>query len=118
MTYISILCPSRGRVNHLKDSFDSLLEHAATPGGIEFLVRLDWQDAAVPEYLAMLLSYKCRVVIGDQRQRYISLHHFYNELGAIASSRWMFLWNDDCVLESANWDRALSAFDRDWETYR
>lgn len=109
--YVSIICPSRGRPQLIIDSFDTLETLAGAQ--VEYLVRLDWQDSTIPQYLEVLRKYgnKVKVIVGDQLQRYLSVHEFTNELCAIASAPWCFLWNDDCVMQTANWCAALTPFD-------
>jgi hypothetical protein len=97
---ISVLVPSRERPDLLARSIDSLGE-----GEFEVLVRVDEDDPRLDGY-----SQLPGVVVGGH-YGYLGLHHYYNELADRARGDWLFLWNDDCIMETRNWIDVVRSYD-------
>lgn len=97
---ISVLVPSRERPELLKRSIDSLGD-----GDLEVLVALDDDDPRLADYAGL------GTVLVGPRHGYGSLHSYYNQLAARASGDWLFLWNDDCVMETENWIDVIRSYD-------
>lgn len=103
---ISVLLPSRGRPAGLRRSLQSLRDRAQ-PGAIEFLLRFDEDDeASLSETWS---EADTRVFVGV-RHGYLGLHHYVNELCAKAKGRWLFLWNDDALMETDRWDEVIASY--------
>lgn len=98
---ISVIVPSRQRPELLKRSIGSLGE-----GDLEILVALDDDDPRLGDYAGIGTS-----VIGPRRG-YGSLHHYYNDLARRARGEWLFLWNDDCIMQTADWIEIVRSYDR------
>jgi hypothetical protein len=90
---ISVLVASRERPALLAQSLASLGE-----GDFEVLVRVDRDDPRLDEYLGLT----AQILVGA-RHGYTSLHEYYNELAFAARGHWLFLWNDDCFMQTPNW---------------
>jgi len=97
---ISILVPSRQRPELLKRSIESLGE-----GDLEVLIGLDEDDPRLEDYQGIGTA-----VIGP-RHGYGSLHSYYNDLAGRARGEWLFLWNDDCVMETPDWIEVVRSYD-------
>lgn len=97
---ISVLVPSRERPDLLARSIDSLGE-----GELEVLVRVDEDDPRLDGYAQFP-----DVVVGAHHG-YWGLHHYYNELAERARGDWLFLWNDDCIMETRNWIDVVRSYD-------
>jgi glycosyltransferase involved in cell wall biosynthesis len=97
---ISVLVPSRERPELLARSIASLGE-----GDIEVLVRVDDDDPRLDEYREFP-----GLIVGPHHG-YPGLHHYYNELAERARGDWLFLWNDDGIMETPNWIDIVRAFD-------
>jgi glycosyltransferase involved in cell wall biosynthesis len=97
---ISVLVPSRERPELLERSVDSLGQ-----GEFEVLVRVDEDDPCLDAYAGFP-----NLVVGP-RHGYQGLHHYYNELAARARGDWLFLWNDDCVMETPDWIHVVRSRD-------
>jgi hypothetical protein len=41
---------------------------------------------------------------------YSRINRYYNMLASKASADWLFLWNDDAVMETAGWDRVVEKY--------
>jgi Glycosyl transferase family 2 len=97
---ISVLVPSRERPELLARSIDSLGE-----GELEVLVRVDEDDPCLGRYARFP-----GVMVGA-RHGYGGLHHYYNELAGRAQGDWLFLWNDDCIMETRDWIDVVRSYD-------
>lgn len=103
---ISVLLPSRGRPQSLERSCKSLLSRASDAARIEVWVGYDDDD---PEtgVAARDLGYHA---VSFSRHGYHQLHLYVNELAKLSSGQWLFLWNDDALIETDNWDLFLDRF--------
>ncbi|MEK6276639.1 MAG: hypothetical protein AABM29_01310 [Actinomycetota bacterium] len=97
---ISVLVPSRERPELLARSVGSLGE-----GEFEVLVRVDEDDPRLDGYAQFP-----DVVVGAHHG-YGALHHYYNELAERARGDWLFLWNDDCIMETRDWIDVVCSYD-------
>jgi hypothetical protein len=99
---ISVLVPSRLRPELLARSIGSLGE-----GDFETLVRVDDDDPRLESYLALP---GVDVVVGPHHG-YGSLQRYYNELADRASGDWLFVWNDDCLMQTPDWLDIVRSYD-------
>lgn len=100
---ISLLTPSRKRVDLLRASIESLGK-----GDWELLVAID-EDDDVEAYEELL---RPNVYIYVQpRHGYANLHHYYNFLAAQAEGEYLMLWNDDTIMETKDWVEKIEAHD-------
>ena len=81
--------PTRGRIEPVKKSVQSLLDTAIEPENIEILFRLDDDDDTDPEDLQSLHSH-VKIITGPRLKGYQSLDKFYNELCEIATENGCF----------------------------
>ena len=116
-TIISILLPSRGRREVLKESILTLIENASNPKRLELLLGLDADDEGVQEYIkdniAPILKehqVECRANIFEPLG-YENLHTYVNTLASNANGKWLMFWNDDGLMETKNWDNVISEYD-------
>ncbi|MDA7807214.1 hypothetical protein N8955_00620 [bacterium] len=109
---ISIILPTRGRVTSgaLEKSLLSLLDTAQNPGRIEIMLgvdeddqeTLDWLEAKGKEFVA---PYNCGLKAKVFKPLgYKQLHMYVNLLSHASSGEWLFLWNDDALMQTAGWD--------------
>jgi hypothetical protein len=99
---ISVLVPSRGRPGPLARSIESLGD-----GAIEVLVRVDEDDPRLDDYLRLPGA---NVIVGPHHG-YRALQRYYEELAERASGEWLLVWNDDCIMQTADWTRVVRAYD-------
>lgn len=104
---VSVLLPSRRRPESLKRSCDSLLSKANDESRLEFLVAYDNDDLETRDVAESL----GHTSVGFERHGYHNLHLYVNELASIANGDWLFLWNDDAIMETPDWDCVVSGFD-------
>jgi len=46
---------------------------------------------------------------------YQGLNQYYNGLGVQASADWLFVWNDDAVMETTGWDKIITDHDGEFK---
>ena len=116
-TLISILLPTRGRKETLKNSLESLISKAAQPTRLELLLGLDEDDQSTTEYIKteiapMLMKYnvECRANI-FKPLGYENLHTYVNTLAGYSNGDWLFFWNDDAIMNSEGWDDIIRSYD-------
>src|SRR5262245_31870532 len=101
-TSISVLVPTRGRVNRLTRLLDSF--YATSTGRAELYFRVDEDDEETRRFLTDPLD---RVVVGPRLAGYGSLPTFFNELAAVAPGDLLMCGNDDMVFVTPEWDRLI-----------
>lgn len=105
---VSVLLPTRKRVAFLKRCIQSLVDTASKPDNFEVILRIHRDDSETIEALPELLSMAAvRVVIGMQYRGYDDLARFYEEAVAISNGTWVWVMNDDIVVESSFWDEIV-----------
>ena len=106
---ISVMLPSRNRVDRLTGAVESLLGTAADVQRLEILIRLDRDDAPSMQALPMIATLpRTRVITGERFGGYSTLHRYYHELAALASGRWLFVFGDDARMTTPGWDDAVA----------
>jgi hypothetical protein len=108
---ISILLPTRGRIQSLEKSLTSLLSRAHDPTQIEILLALDRDDTEVIRFATTDLKkslesqYQCGyTVMAFNPIGYIRLNEYLNALARVSQGDWLFFFNDDAVMDTQNWD--------------
>jgi len=113
---ISILLPTRGRTEVLKTSLMSLLDNVKEPKEIEIMLGMDEDDTDVISYvkdeLGPILQEKGVETKANifKPLGYTNLHQYVNTLAGNASGDWLFFWNDDCLMETKNWDEVINSY--------
>lgn len=98
---ISVLLPTRKRLDLLQKSVDSLAKNAV--GEFEIMIRIDDDDEvslSTPDNVLVTVIKAPRVGWGKN-------HEMYNELASMASGDWMMLWNDDFQMLTPRWDEII-----------
>ena len=107
---VSLLLPTRGRPDLVLRSLRSIVEHASQPKDIEVMFGIDdddlasWQAIKAGMEKLPALAYQA---IAFTPMGYQHLHHYNNMLAAKAQGQWLFIWNDDCLMETQGWDEFL-----------
>ena len=107
---VSILLPTRGRLESLEKSVKSLIDNAIEPEKVEILMRIDDDDEVSLSNMEKIknLHTHTQVIVGSRHKGYQSLHTFCNELAEQATGKWLFIWNDDAIMISEGWDFTFS----------
>jgi len=112
---ISVLLPTRGRPELLRESVGSLIETAnkdyASPR-FEILYGFDQDDqaslAAFDQIAYGQPGLLHRPKIFWERHGYAQLHEYVNTLSGMALGEWLLLWNDDAVMQTYGWDAEIA----------
>lgn len=105
---VSFLIPTRGRLQMLLESIQSIKNTASQDVQLEFLVRIDQDDN---ETIAGRDRISGEVVIGPRWSGYNSVYIFINELAAKSNGDWLIPWNDDLFMTTYHWDKLLPSID-------
>jgi hypothetical protein len=108
---ISVILATRGRLNSLIKTLDSLIYKCSDLEKIEILIKVDDDDSETIEGLKSYKNYNLiNVEISDKKQGYASLNEFYNELYEKSSGDFIFCMNDDSTVETQNWDKLIEPY--------
>lgn len=108
MTWVTFLCPSRGRPESLRKSVESLRATAFDPGCFDVLVYLDDDDDLDGYIQGKNPSELGYSTYTGPRLGYSRLHEcIANGLIPRAGGTWLWLWNDDAIMDTEHWDLKL-----------
>lgn len=113
---ISILLPTRGRTEVLKTSIMTLLDNVKDPTCLELLFGLDEDDNDVIEYIKTEIAPILQEQGVESRANifkplgYENLHNYVNTLAQSATGEWLFFWNDDCLMQTKDWDVVINSY--------
>ena len=113
----SVLIPSRGNPEGLRDTIDSLSTTAPT-SSFEVLVRVDDDDPRLGDYRelrwgdhdASLALPRTALLVGPRGAGYGDLASMFAELAAVARCQWVWPMDDD-VLVTGGWAALLAALE-------
>ena len=115
---ISIILPTRGRTGGaLEDSLTSLLENANTPQRIEIMLgvddddkeTIDWVNNKAADFVKPF-GCACKAKIFSPLG-YEQLNVYVNLLAHSSTGNWLFLWNDDALMQTKGWDDIVESYD-------
>jgi hypothetical protein len=105
---VSILLPTRGRAAAARVSVDSLKETSG--GNFEVLLALDPDDEESVRGFGENPIASSTVFVAPTRWGYRNLHLYVNALCERAQGSWLFLWNDDAIMETPGWDKVIASY--------
>ena len=115
---ISIILPTRGRTNGaLQASIESLLKNADDPSRIEIMLGVDDDDQESIDWVNndasdFVKPYGCACKAKVFRPLgYEQLNVYVNLLCHASSGSWLFLWNDDALMQTKGWDTVVRSYD-------
>ena len=114
---ISVLLPTRGRREVLKESVKGLVEKSSNPKKLEILFGIDEDDEDLEDFIKNDLApffnehgVEARASV-FKPLGYENLHIYVNTLAGAATGEWLFFWNDDCVMVTEGWDDVIRSYD-------
>lgn len=113
---ISILIPTREKVEALKKTLSSIISTAKNVSNYEILLGVDNDDIVtidfLNKYLVTLFSEDIKIkIIYFDRQYYNNLHFYYNTLSKNAIGDLLWMMADDCEILSNDWDLYLKKYE-------
>ena len=111
---IAALIPTRGRTDKLSRSVFSLVNRATNLKKLQLLFAFDHDDSVGLAHFTTViqpwLDDKCveYAAMGFESLGYAGLNQYYNALAKEADADWLFVWNDDAVMETAGWDKIVA----------
>ena len=112
---IAVLLPSRGRTDELTASVTSIVERAADPADLQLIFGFDNDDETGLTHFTSVIQpwLDDRDIVYEAQafdsMGYEGLNRYYNYLAHQASADWLFIWNDDAVMETQGWDQVVTA---------
>ena len=110
---IAVLLPTRGRTTALKLSIISLFNRVLDMDNVQIILGFDNDDEIgfnffTEEIQPWMDSKEINYVVSKFDPRtYTGLNRYYNGLATLASADWLFVWNDDALMETTGWDRII-----------
>lgn len=98
---ISLLLPTRKRVNNIKRLVDSVFLTADNPNQIEFIFYIDKDDGESKNYLTNI--YNSTTIIGDR----ILMSNMWNKCYSVANSNIFMHCGDDIIFRTKGWDSSI-----------
>ena len=113
---IAVLLPTRGRTDKLSRSVISLVNRATSLDKIQMFFALDNDDAiGTNHFINEIQPYLDEkgidyTALTFDTLGYEGLNRYYNELAKHASADWLFVWNDDAIMETSAWDKIITKY--------
>lgn len=113
---VAVLLPTRARTDSFTRSVASMIDLAHDLSAIEFVIAIDSDDTVghkhFLEVIQPLLDRKgvCYTAVEFESLGYAGLNRYYNELAKLADAEWLFVWNDDAVMNTQDWDKTISNY--------
>lgn len=114
---ISVLLPTRKRVDAVIKSLSSLILTATDQSAIEIMIAYDADDEESRAFFAdqwvdFIGQSECSYQIFEtERFGYTRLNEYVNLLGENAQGDWVFFWNDDSLMLTDGWDQEVLKHD-------
>ena len=111
---IAVLLPTRGRTTALKLSIISLFNRVLDMDNVQIILGFDNDDEVgfnffIEEIQPWMDSKEINYVVSQfDPMTYTGLNRYYNGLATLASADWLFVWNDDALMETTGWDRIIN----------
>ena len=110
---IAVLLPTHKRTDALRRSLFSLIDLAHDLDFVQFRLGIDNNDSIgldyftnniQPELDARDIDYEA---LGFEPLGYAGLNQYFNTLARDADADWLFVWCDDAVMQTQDWDQRI-----------
>jgi hypothetical protein len=111
---IAVLLPTRGRTTALKLSIISIFNRVLNLDDVQLLLGFDNDDEVGLKYFNETIQPWMDekgihyTVMQFDPMGYVGLNRYYNGLAEQASADWLFVWNDDALMETTGWDKIVT----------
>jgi hypothetical protein len=113
---IAVLLPTRSRTNALTTSVTSIVGLAKDVSQIQLIFGFDDDDqVGLDHFRTVIQPYLDKHDVSYEAQAfksmgYAGLNRYYNHLAKSSSADWLFVWNDDAVMETQDWDTVIKQY--------
>jgi hypothetical protein len=113
---VAVLLPTRSRTAALTDSVTSIVSQAHDNSRIQILFGFDDDDTVgLDHFEGVIQPFLDDHAVAYQAQAfesmgYAGLNRYYNHLAKSASADWLFVWNDDAVMNTQGWDQVVAGY--------
>jgi len=110
--YISILLPTRKRVDLLQKTLTSIFSLANPEvNNFEVIVKVDLDDFETLDYIKTWDPQieNLHFLISSRKKGYLSLIDFYEDMIDLAKGKYIQAFNDDAIILTPNWNSILES---------
>lgn len=113
---IAVLLPTRSRTTALTQSVTSIINRAANVSRLQLLFGFDDDDAVgIKHFETVIQPFLDEKNVAYEAQAFESmgyegLNRYYNHLAKSSSADWLFVWNDDAVMDTDGWDQVIESY--------
>ncbi len=115
---VSVLLPTRKRVEELCQCVDSVYSLAQDKTLVEFVLKVDTDDTASIDAAKRLrqLIPQTQIVLSDRGRGFHDMYMWADAMARASSGDWLFLFNDDARMLTQDWDQLLLTIgcDKPW----
>jgi hypothetical protein len=113
---IAVLLPTRSRTDALTSSVTSIVDLASDISRIQLIFGFDDDDTVgLSHFETVIRPFLDKRGVFYEAQAfksmgYAGLNRYYNHLAKSTSADWLFVWNDDAVMETQGWDSVIEKY--------
>ena len=113
---IAVLLPTRSRTDALTASVTSIVDLADDISRIQLVFGFDDDDqVGLDHFTKVIQPYLDKHNVSYEAQAfksmgYAGLNRYYNHLAKSTSADWLFVWNDDAVMNTQGWDSVIEQY--------
>ena len=113
---VAVLLPTRSRTSALTDSVTSIISQAHNRSCVQMLFGFDNDDHVGLDHFENVIqpflddhdvAYQAQAF---ESMGYAGLNRYYNYLAKSADADWLFVWNDDAVMDTLGWDQVVASY--------
>jgi hypothetical protein len=109
---ISLIIPTRKRIESLNRLFDNIVNTCSSTSNLEVLLRIDDDDIDTIRFVEQYSTKSkllIRTIIGKRGKGYVDLHNKISELCQISAGKFLFFLADDVQFMTKGWDEKILA---------
>lgn len=117
---ISIILPSRKRLEGLNDTLFSILQTADSENfNFEIIVKVDFDDFDTIDYIKNWNNEfeNITFIVNSRRQGWLNMTDYVENMIDIAKGKWILNVNDDVIFKTQNWNTILATQLNDFKIY-
>ena len=113
---IAVLLPTRSRTDALTASVTSIVDLADDVSRMQLIFGFDDDDKiGLDHFKTVIQPFLDKHDVSYEAQSfksmgYAGLNRYYNHLAKSTSADWLFVWNDDAVMETQGWDSVIEQY--------